>query len=118
MRWFAILLAICVVTAAAWPRIAYDSAQGAVAIPGWSPIPRVSNLTPRPRLKTCAQPQLGMKAVSTCRLTKEVLEHQTSVLTEQVQVDLDADAASRMNAHDPSDDSDFISRQRDEQSDL
>ena len=52
------------------------------------------------------------------RLAEEVFHGETRVLTQQAHVDLDPDAATGLDTNDATDDSDFITCQRDEERDL
>ena len=52
------------------------------------------------------------------RFAEEVLEREARVLTEKVQIDLDANASTRLDANHATDDSDFVARERDEEGDL
>jgi hypothetical protein len=62
---------------------------------------------------------LGVPSIITLRhFTEEVFQRETGVLTEKTQVDLDADAATSLDANHATDESDFIPCQRDEESDL
>ena len=51
-------------------------------------------------------------------MTKEILQREARILTEEVHVDLDADAATRLDANDATDDSDFVAGKGNEECDL
>jgi len=52
------------------------------------------------------------------RLTEEVFQRETGVLTQKVHVDLDPDAATRLDTNHATDHSDFVACQCDEESHL